>query len=206
MWSGFEQWWIRFTEVVKQRWKRYRATVRQRREDDKGPTRYAINGVAALSLVARFLAGINGAGMALSFTLFIAILTSLTTTTIATICVSSHFAEQIIKVARTELNHFFIGGTFCLLAILIPRFIGLQRQAIRYDTRREPLVVGEELRELSETTVIWVAVAQICLIAISVSLTGPAIQFATDLYIPKINSSTLQADWANYNDQCPQNR
>jgi len=136
---------------------------------DSRPATYVLTIIENIATVARWLAGLSGAGLTASAALMIAVYASLPGA--SNRCFASHFVSQTFSFARTSTLLFLIGGIAALIAARLPTIIAMWRNDARNRKLLDPLPLKKGLDGFTNRQANRVLMSQLVLIFISILVT-----------------------------------
>ena len=131
-------------------WRTQRLNSQRTRRDwlDSQPARYVPLRVQRTTTVAKWLAGLSGAGVVLAFAFYMQAYLSILS--IKDDCVSRRFVADAIWTAAVLVLCTIVAGLFALAAIVGPSACGMRRNWRRRREAKPPLQSGHEFDGLSE--------------------------------------------------------
>ena len=137
-----------------QKWRAEDQALRERPdEQDRQPPCYSLSSMQRATAVAKWLAGMSGAGTVLAFTLYIQ--SYLSILSIKNDCVSLQFVADPNKGAVAYARGFLASGILALFAIALPPAVGMGRNFLSWwkASKQPPLQPGHEFDGWSEVQV-----------------------------------------------------
>ena len=182
--DGFQRWWSQV------------GSSQRRRQLDRGPASYSLVAAKRATTFGLFLAGLSGAALALTSTLFVQ-----SYSLIKGDCVSRRVLAGAVHDAILFGWLFAIASGFALLAAWLPSAIGSARNFNRQllDQRPPPIQPGHEFEGWSESRVYWVVAAQRGLLFVALLF------FLVGLGSPLVSSSNpdvFRKIWEGYERAC----
>jgi hypothetical protein len=150
------------------RWDRWWAEQARVNWQQRQPASYSLNLVQYTTTLAKWLAGLSGAAVVLSFAFFIPAYLSMMS--IKDDCASQQFIGDALGGAVHFLEFSFAAGALALLAIVWPVFIGWGRNNARWKRGYPPLRPGQPFDGWSERRVGLWSVLQGVFVVLSAAL------------------------------------
>ena len=112
------------------------------------PAHYSLIGLQRATTTAKWLVGLNGAALALSFAFYIQAYLSILSS--KNDCPSLLFVADAIKAALFSASFFLISGTLAAVAAGLPSVVGIGRNLLGWTKGRPPLEPEHEFEGWSE--------------------------------------------------------
>ena len=139
---------MRARDRFRQWWAQYWAWDARLRWQDRRPAHYSLIAVRRATTAAKWLVGLNGAALVLSFSFYIQAYMSILS--IKGDCPSLLFVADAIKGALIFASWFLVAGTLAAIAAGWPSAIGIGRNMLGWRKGRPPLEPEHEFEGWSE--------------------------------------------------------